>query len=60
MSGDERLKIATGIRNSEEAERRHQENLRSADKTRKLHIKIAILSFIAGVATTLIIQWMKK
>lgn len=61
MSGDERLKVATALRNNEAADRRHQESLKSAGLTRKLQIKVAVLSFlggiITGILTTLITQW---
>lgn len=56
MSTDQRTKLASDLRNSEEAERRHKESLKSAELSRKLQIKIALFGFLAGILATLLTQ----
>jgi hypothetical protein len=48
--------MARDIRNNEEEERRHQENLKSAELNRKTQVWIAIISLVVGAVLTLLIQ----
>jgi hypothetical protein len=69
MSQEERLAIATSVRNSEEAERRHQERLRSSKRDRRLKIIAIVISFLVGTGIvsgifktpiTLISKWVNS
>jgi hypothetical protein len=57
ISIEVRRQTASDIRSREDAERRHKENLKSAELSQNLLIKLSIISFILGIAATLITQW---
>ena len=69
ISQEERLAIATSLRNSEEAKLRHQESMRSSKRNRRLKIIGIMISLLVGTGIvsgifktlrTLISKWVNS
>lgn len=57
MSKEDRINLATAKRETETRLKQHKEILKSENKNRKLLVTIAIFSFLFGVLTIVIAQW---
>lgn len=60
MSKEARMQMVSNLRNrenNEDTERRHKEDLKSAELSRNLQLKLAAISFVLGIAATLFTQW---
>jgi len=57
LTNEQRQNMATQLKENEENQKRHNSVLKAGEKDKIFQVKLCVLSFVFGIAATLISQW---